>query len=243
MSDARASDGREPVLVAWGGGKESVMALRWALAQPELRVESLVTTVTEDADRISTNGVRRELLRAQAAALGLPVEEVDIPRQASNAEYERAMGGALAKARARGVRRVVFGDLLLEDVRAHRERLLAGVDMAGLFPLWDRDTRKLAHEVIDAGLQAILVCVDPDRLDPFFCGRDFDWPMLADLPAWTDMCGERGEFRTFVWNGPGFRQPVPVERGPIDERDGLVFCDLRPAGSAAAERVATPEAD
>jgi uncharacterized protein (TIGR00290 family) len=224
----------EPVVVSWSGGKDSFMALRWALHQPSLRVAALVTTVTDGYDRISMHGVRRALLEAQARALGVPLEIVRIPQSASNAAYEAAMGAAFATHRELGVRRVVFGDLFLEDIRAYRERMMAEARLEGLFPLWGRDTRRLAHEVIDLDVQATLVCVDPNQLDPLFCGRAFDWPMLADLPAWIDPCGERGEFHTFVHGGPLFRRPVAVARGEIVERDGFWFCDLLPASEATA---------
>ncbi len=222
MSDA------EPVVMCWSGGKDSAMALHAALQDPALRVEALVTTVTEDYERISMHGVRRTLLEAQARALGLPLEQARIPRQASNALYEEAMALVLRRYQARGVSRVIFGDLFLQDIRSYREQQLAKLGMRGIFPLWLKDTRKLAHAFIETGFQAVLVCVDPKQLHPLFCGRQFDWALLADLPASADPCGERGEFHTFVYDGPIFRTPIEVERGAVVERDGFWFCDLQP---------------
>ena len=218
----------EPVLMCWSGGKDSAMALHAAQQDPRLRVEALLTTVTEGYERISMHGVRRALLLAQAEAIGLPLEEVRIPIRASNDVYEEAMREVLTRYRARGVRRVIFGDLFLQEIRAYRETRLAQLEMAGLFPLWGRDTGPLAREFIASGFRAILVCVDPAQISPAFCGRAFDEQLLGDLPATADPCGEKGEFHTFVHDGPLFRQPIPITRGEIVERDGFWFCDLTP---------------
>lgn len=222
--------GPEPVLMCWSGGKDSALALQAALQDPRLRVAALLTTVTETYERISMHGVRRALLCAQAEAIGLPLEEVRIPIQASNAVYEEAMRATLTRYRSRGVRRVIFGDLFLQDIRTYRETRLAQLEMAGLFPLWARETSQLAREFIASGFRAVLVCIDPAQIDPAFCGREFDERLLAALPPTADPCGENGEFHTFVYDGPIFRRPVRMARGEIVKRDGFWFCDLVPAG-------------
>lgn len=227
-----SSSAAEPVLMCWSGGKDSALALQAVLADPSLRVEALLTTVTADYERISMHGVRRALLVEQAASLGLPLEEVRIPAQASNADYEAAMQAVLERHQARGVSRVVFGDLFLEEIRAYRERQLGRIGMRGLYPLWRKETRRLAHDCIAAGFQAILVCVDPKQLDPSFCGRAFDERLLAELPAGVDPCGERGEFHTFVCDGPIFQRPVQVATGEVVVRDGFWFCDLVGSGAS-----------
>lgn len=216
----------EPILMCWSGGKDSALALQAMLRDPAVRVAALLTTVTEGYERISMHGVRRALLEEQAGAIGLPLEQVRIPMQASNASYEAAMRALLLRYQARGVSRVVFGDLFLEDIRRYREANLAALNMRGIFPLWLKDTRQLAREFIAAGFRAILVCVDPKQLDPSFCGRAFDASLLAELPDSVDPCGERGEFHTFVYDGPIFRRPVACVTGAVVQRDGFWFCDL-----------------
>ena len=223
----------EPVLMCWSGGKDSSLALAASLADPALRVEALLTTVTAGYERISMHGVRRALLVEQAASIGLPLEEVRIQPQASNEAYEAAMRELLLRYRDRGVRRVIFGDLFLQDIRAYRERQLAQLQMRGLYPLWLKDTRTLAHDCIIQEFKAMLVCVDPKQLDPSFCGREFDEQLLADFPPSVDPCGENGEFHTFVHDGPIFHRPIPVVRGEVVCRDGFWFCDL----DAPAQRV------
>jgi uncharacterized protein (TIGR00290 family) len=219
----------QDVLVAWSGGKDSALALREILGDARYRVAALLTTVTAEYDRISMHGVRRTLLRRQAESLGLPLEEVVISPGAANDEYEANMGVTLADLRTRipGLDTVIFGDLFLADIRAYRERMLGRIGMRGLFPLWRRDTRALAHEFVRLGYRAVLVCVDARQLGGEFAGREFNADLLRDLPQEVDPCGENGEFHTFVYAGPGLRQPVAHERGPVVVRDGrFVYCDL-----------------
>jgi uncharacterized protein (TIGR00290 family) len=192
----------------------------------DVEVVGLLTTVTRAFERVSIHGVREVLLEAQAASIGLPLTRVEIPYPCPNEVYEQAMADALASATARGITHVVFGDLFLADVRAYREAQLAQIGLVGVFPLWGRDTASLARDMIGAGLDARLVCVDPSRLDRSFAGRTFDRALLAALPADVDPCGENGEFHTFVADGPMFARPVPVSAGVIVERDGFVFADL-----------------
>ena len=218
-----------PVIFAWSGGKDSALALAEVLSSGRDQVVGLLTTVTAGHDRISMHGVRRTLLHRQAKALGLPLREVLISPQSSNEEYEAKMGAALADltAAAPAVDGVVFGDLFLEDIRAYRERMLARIGMRGLFPLWHRDTARLAGEFVRRGYKAILACVDSRALAAEFAGREFDAALLADLPRGVDPCGENGEFHTFVYGGPIFANPLSVRRGQIVVREGrFVYCDL-----------------
>ena len=191
-----------------------------------MRVRALLTTVTGEYDRISMHGVRRTLLERQAAAVGLPVTEVVIPPACANDLYEERFAGALTAPPLAGVDHVAFGDLFLADVRAYRERLVAACGRQALFPLWGRPTAQLASEFLADGFEAVLVCVDPRRLDASFAGRAFDDDLLHELPAGVDPCGENGEFHTFVSAGPVFTEAVAYRRGDVVARDGFVFCDL-----------------
>ena len=215
------------MLVAWSGGKDSTMTLAALGKSPRWRPAALLTTVTEEHDRISMHGVRVALLRAQAASLDLPLRIVHIPPESSNATYEERMSEALEEARGEGIRRVAFGDLYLREVREHRETMLATVGMKGLFPLWGLRTAALARDFIAAGYRAILTCVDTEQIDGSFAGREYDESLLADLPASADPCGENGEFHTFVHDGPGFARSVVCERGErVLRADRFQYCDL-----------------
>jgi uncharacterized protein (TIGR00290 family) len=211
--------------LSWSSGKDSAWSLH-ELRRAGVPVTALFTTVNAAFDRVAMHAVRRELLAAQARAAGLPLHVIEIPYPCPNADYERIMGTFVAEAKASGVTEMAFGDLFLADIRAYREQQLAGTGIAPIFPLWQRETRALAQEMIAGGLVAHLTCVDPSKLDRAFAGRAFDAALLADLPAGVDPCGENGEFHTFVSAGPMFCDPVQVRRGEVVERDGFVFADL-----------------
>jgi uncharacterized protein (TIGR00290 family) len=218
--------GRVVSALSWSGGKDSALALHELRERSGPAPRALITTVTADYGRISMHGVRRELLSCQARAVGLALVEVEIPAGCSNDVYEQRMGQALAEAPLAEARTIAFGDLFLADIRAYREERLSRVGKEAVFPLWGRDTSVLAREFIAAGFEAVLVCVDPRRLDPSFAGRRFDAELLADLPPPVDPCGEDGEFHTFVHTGPIFSAPIAYQLGETVERDGFVFCDV-----------------
>jgi uncharacterized protein (TIGR00290 family) len=216
------------VALSWSGGKDSALAL-WTMREEGVEPAALLTTVTEDYDRISMHAVRRELLRAQADAVGVPLVEVLIPAACVNEVYEERMAAALDSSPLAEVEEFAFADLFLEDIRAYREERLGAIGRRASFPIWGRETGALARTFVDAGFEATLVCVDPRQLDRSFAGRAFDADLLRDLPAKVDPCGENGEFHTFVSAGPIFAAPVPVGHGETVERDGFVFHDLLPA--------------
>lgn len=231
MAPPEGTPGEHPrtrAWLSWSSGKDSAWALREVRRDGAYEVAGLLTTVTDAYDRVSMHGVREELLEAQAASIGLPLHKVQIPSPCPNETYEEAMARALDLAAAEGVRAMVFGDLFLEEVRAYRETRLARRGFRGVFPLWGRDTGALAREMIASGLRAWLCCLDPRQLPKEFAGRPFDLELLSDLPPGVDPCGERGEFHTFVTDGPGFREPVRARVGRTVERDGFVFTDLVP---------------
>jgi len=218
------------ILFAWSAGKDSALALHELLTDSTYQVQALLTTVTREYERVSMHGIRRGLLQQQAAAIGLPLEEVLIPSRGSNADYEAAMAEVLLRYKEAGVTAVAFGDILLEDVRAYRERNLTQVGLRALFPLWQRDTRDLVHTFIDLGFAAITTCVDTQALDARLSGRRIDERFLAELPAGVDPCGENGEYHSFVSDGPIFRAPVRYTVGETVLRDGrFSYTDLLPA--------------
>ena len=217
-------------IMSWSGGKDSSMALYYAKQDEGLNVESLITTVTEGYDRISMHGVRRTLLKQQSESIGIPVEEVIISQVCSNEEYDARFKEKLLVFKKKGVKQVVIGDIFLEDLKKYREERLAEIDMTGIFPIWKRDTTELAKTFIDLGFKAIITCVDSEKLDRSFAGRDFDRQFLSDLPSHIDPCGENGEFHTFVTDGPIFQSAISCQKGDIVLRDNrFYFCDLIPS--------------
>ena len=219
--------GRPKTLLSWSSGKDGAWALHVLRQRGEVEVVGLVTTLNEAFERVAMHGVREALLERQAAAAGLPLWKVPIPHPCSNAQYEEAMAALVERALAEGVSAMAFGDLFLADIRAYRERQLAGTGIEPLFPVWGMPTAALAREMVAAGLRARVTCVDPRQLSPDFAGRVFDAAFLDDLPPEVDPCGERGEFHTFCTAGPMFDAPLEVVPGEVVERDGFVFADLR----------------
>jgi len=233
-----ASCEKAKVWVAWSSGKDSLWALHLVRSFSELEAVGLLTTITEAYGRVSMHAVREDLVRAQAAAVGLPLHCVFIPTPCSSEAYGALMRRTLAEAKELGVSKVVFGDVSLADVRAYREERMGEVDMEAVFPLWGRDTAALAREMIAAGVGANVTCLDPRKLPRSMAGRAFDGDFIAELPDGVDPCGENGEYHTFAWDGPGFAHPIPIEPGRTVERDGFVFTDVLPA--ASSDRPAPP---
>jgi uncharacterized protein (TIGR00290 family) len=219
---------KEKVIVGWSGGKDAAQALYELKQAEDVEIAALLTTVTENYDRISMHGVRRDLLIKQANSLGYPLEEVLIPPKCSNEIYEQRMQQSLEKLRQQGVSGAAFGDLFLQEVRAYREERMNRIGMQCRFPLWGKPTADLARRFITLGFRAIIVCVDTQAISRDFAGREFDEAFLRDLPANADPCGENGEFHSFVYDGPIFAAPIPVERGEIVLReDRFCYCDLK----------------
>jgi len=224
------------VLLSWSGGKDSALSLQALRADPDVEVVALLTSVTRNYDRVSIHGVRRALLEQQAESLRLPLFTIDLDPVTSNEAYERAFLGALAQVQREmpDVSAIAFGDLFLEDVRAYREKLLAETAFEPLFPLWGLDTAGLARRFVREGFIARLVCVDTTQLDRSFAQRFFDDSLLATLPKTVDPCGERGEFHTFVTDGPGYHSPVDYRLGDVVMRDErFAFADLLPGNAVA----------
>lgn len=213
---------------AWSSGKDSAWAIHLLRQDTEVEILALLTTLNGAVDRVAMHGVRRRLVEAQAERLGLPLRVVQLPDPCSNAEYERLMAAEIEEAREQGVTHMAFGDLFLEDVRAYRERQFADTGIRPLFPAWGapRETPALARRMIDAGIRAVITCVDTEQIDPRFLGREFDEDLLAELPPSVDPCGEKGEFHTFAFAAPEFHGDIEIARGEIVRRERFHFMDL-----------------
>ena len=219
---------KKKVLLSWSSGKDSAWALHRLRQDPAIEVVGLFTTLNQAFERVAMHGVRKQLLMEQAACVGLPLHCIDLPWPCSNEDYGRVMAGFIEGVLAMGIRHMAFGDLFLEDVRAYREKQLAGTGIAPLFPLWGSDTRELAQQMMVAGLKARICTLDPGKLDASLGGHEFDSALLAALPAGVDPCGENGEFHTLAFDGPMFQRPLAIRVGETVVRDGFVFTDLLP---------------
>jgi len=213
-------------LLSWSSGKDSAWSLHLLRATGDYDIVGLLTTFNGAADRVAMHGVRRSLVKAQAEAAGVPVWEVDLPWPCSNDDYERAMRAVCEHALQAGVECIAFGDLFLAEIREYREKQLRDTGLRPVFPVWGIATDVLARDMIAAGLRAKLTCVDCKQIEPHFAGREFDEKLLSELPAGADPCGENGEFHSFVYAGPMFRDVIPVKSGDVVHRDQFAFADL-----------------
>lgn len=218
------------ILLSWSSGKDSAWTLHTLRQQPDVEIIGLLTTFNEVNNRVAMHGVRMELVEKQAEAAGYPLWSVPLPFPCSNDEYESRMRAIIERARAEGVTQVAFGDLFLEEIRAYRERMMAGTGIQPIFPIWrtPSDTKALAQEMLKNDLHTVLTTVDPKQIDAAFAGRMYDEGLLNDLPSSADPCGENGEFHTFCFDGPMFAHPISIQVGETVVRDGFVFTDILP---------------
>jgi len=223
----------------WSGGKDSALALQKVLEGGEFDVSHLITSVNSHWQRVSMHGVRRDLLRRQADAIGIDLIEILLPEMPSMEVYEAELNQTLDRLVDNGVTHSIFGDIFLEDLREYREKQLERKGLTGIFPLWKVSTADLIQEFLDLGSKAITVCVDGNKLDKSFCGRVIDRSFINDLPKEVDVCGENGEFHTFVFQAPYFSKQINFTIGEIVYRkypaaaeSGIAiefyFCDLLP---------------
>lgn len=226
---------RKNTWLSWSSGKDSAWALQVLRQSDEYAVTGLFTTINMAFDRVAMHAVRVELLREQARAVGLPLYLIEIPYPCSDEQYAAAMAAFVARAQSEGVQCMAFGDLYLEDVRRYREERLQDTGMEPVFPLWGKPTRALLDEMLGSGLRACLTCVDPRVLPAEFAGCELSTALLERLPDGIDPCGEKGEFHSFVFDGPMFDYPLVVERGEVVTRDGFVFADFMLGVSACKD--------
>lgn len=227
----------EPIILNWSGGKDCALALSLLRRDERFEVVALASGFCRETDRIAIHEVRRELIRDQAAALDIQLDEIDLPTKASNIEYEAGWSDYYSACRSRGISHVAFGDLFLEDIRAYREQFVENLGLRCVFPIWGHATDELARGMIRDGLRAVVCSIDPLRLASRFVGRLYNESLLAELPSHVDPCGENGEFHTFVFDGPEFVHPIKWQSGKVTRTTAVVSIELL---STASETIGRP---
>ncbi len=202
-----------PAIFNWSGGKDSSLALHYIQQQQEFDIKYLLTSVNAAHQRISMHGVRRELLQKQAEEIGIPLKELLLPEMPSMEEYNALMRETMNGFKNEGIDKAIFGDIFLEDLKKYRDERLAEAGFSGIYPLWKKDTRELVEEFIDLGFKTVVVCINSEKLDESFCGRIIDHDFIKDLPPNVDPAGENGEFHTFCFAGPIFKNAIPITIG------------------------------
>lgn len=222
----------------WSGGKDLSLALYYILQQKAYDVKLLLTSINAVHDRVSMHGVRRSLLTAQSKSLNIPFTTIELPDEPDMAVYESILNEKISTLKQQGFTHTVFGDIFLEDLRKYREDKLEAVGIKAIFPLWKIDTAQLMKEFLALGFKAIVVCVNEQYLNKSFCGRIIDEQFIKDLPEGIDVCGENGEYHSFVFDGPIFKNPIAFTKGELVYKEykapqnttikqyGFWFCDL-----------------
>lgn len=225
----------------WSSGKDSALTLYKILKDDQFEVTSLLTSINKEFQRISMHGVHVSLLEKQAESLGFPLIKMEIPKEPSMEEYSEIMSKTMNDIKSQGVTHSIFGDIFLEDLRKYREDQLQSIGMKSVFPLWKQNTTDLINEFLSLRFKTIVTCVNETYLDKSFAGRIIDQDFIKDLPENVDPCGENGEFHTFTFDGPIFKNPIAFEIGETvkktypkpksdenDENEEYVFwfCDL-----------------
>lgn len=212
---------RDKLVFNWSGGKDSALCLHKILEEGQFDLLCLLTSINESYQRVSMHGLRVELLEKQAKSIGLPLKKMLMPEMPDMAAYERIMESTLRDLMTQGATGSVFGDIFLEDLRSYREHKLSELDLRGIFPLWKIPSTELVQTFLRLGFKSITTCVSEKYLDKSFAGRVLDESFFRDLPAQVDPCGENGEFHTFVYDGPIFREPIAFEKGELVYRKYL----------------------
>lgn len=192
----------------WSSGKDSALALYKVLQNPAYNLDLLVTTINKDFNRVSMHGLRNELLFKQAEAIGIDLKTIEFPAEVSMDLYAKIMKNAMDTLLEKGYSHTVSGDIFLEDLKAYKDAKLLEVAIKGIYPLWKQDTKEILQEFLALGFKAITVCVNAKLLGKEFVGRIIDEQFIDDLPENVDVCGENGEFHTFVFDGPIFKNPI-----------------------------------
>lgn len=248
---------KEKVLFCWSGGKDSALALYRLLRDPSYEIVALLTTYNEHYQRVSMHGISLALSELQAQSIGLPLDKVFVSERSSNEEYTLRMAERMLAYKEQSVTTVAFGDIFLEDLREWREANLAQIGMRAIFPLWKNDTSTLIREFVTLGFRSRICCVNDAYLDESAVGRDIDAAFIESLPSDVDPCGENGEYHSFAYDGPIFREPLAIQTGqhvyrPVERTQpsgsdvcalperrvtkGFWFCDLVSEESAAAAK-------
>jgi len=201
------------VFLNWSSGKDAALSLFLLQKDNTLNVAQLVTTLSSKYNRVSMHGLREELLDQQIAQLKIPLQKLYLPESVSMKDYNAMMDTLFLDLAKEGFDYAAYGDIFLEDLKKYREETLKKSGLKALFPLWKKDTKTIMEQYLALGFKAITVSVNAKLLDASFVGRIVDKQFLEDLPENIDVCGENGEFHTFVFDGPIFKNPINFKIG------------------------------
>lgn len=214
-------------LLSWSSGKDSAWALYQLKKMPDIDLVGLFSTYNQKFERIAMHSTRLDLVKMQASEAGLPIELIPLPFPCSNEDYEKIMGDFIKSVIERGITHIAFGDLFLEDIRQYRIDKLEGTGITPIFPIWGIPTNELSRTMIASGLRSQVTCIDPKQIPEEFAGQEYNSDFIESLPDSVDPCGENGEFHSFAFAGPMFKNHIPITVGETVKRDGFIFTDVQ----------------
>ncbi|MDD5676361.1 MAG: diphthine--ammonia ligase [Kiritimatiellae bacterium] len=207
---------------SWSGGKDSCLALHRA-CMAGAKPACLLTIICEDGLRSRSHGLRRDVIAAQATALGIPL----LTRCATWAGYEAAFVDALHAIRAKGIQGGIFGDIDFPPHREWEEKVCAQAGLIPYLPLWGDARPALLREFIALGYKALIVRINESKLSREFLGRTIDAKIIGEFQKiGIDPCGENGEYHTIVVDGPIFSGPLSVTIGSRLDTECSGYCTL-----------------
>lgn len=220
---------RKKLVFNWSGGKDSALALSLLLKDDSWDVVSLLTTVNGDTRLSTMHSIPISLLEQQARSIGLPLYVVGLTPKGDMSDYSAAMERAVLHFKGLGVSYFGFGDIFLHDVLSYRKAHLMAYGIDVVEPLWDKTSELVMADFLASGLQTVIVTITEGAIDKSFLGRTLDSGVVASFPAHIDICGENGEYHTFCYGGPLFREPITFSLGsprrqtfPVKHDDGSV---------------------
>ena len=206
----------------WSGGKDSALALIRARGRG-VNVTRLINFFDPATDRVRFHATRSDVMKAQADAMGIEIRQLGIPWD----RYEVAFRELLAALKAEGFTGVVFGDIHLADVRAWYEERVRAAGLDHVEPIWGEPPDRLLAEFVATGSRAVLTCVDGKRLGTEWLGRVIDESFVAEIAATgIDPAGENGEYHSFTFAGPLFRQPLKWRSGARHDEGTFAQLDI-----------------
>lgn len=218
---------KEKILLFWSGGKDSALALHYLKKDPNVEVVGLITTINRDTNTVKYHGIPESLLVEQARMMKLPLQRIFLPGDCSNEEYIDHVGKILSIFSKKGIRKIAFGDIHLEDVRAFREKMLHPLEMEAVFPLWGKKTKDVFKELMESGHKALVTSIHREKLDSSFLNCEYDEKYIERLPEGIDPAGENGEFHTFVIYGPHFRMRIPFSKAIATEEGPYLVTQIK----------------
>ncbi|EGR2783895.1 adenine nucleotide alpha hydrolase [Vibrio parahaemolyticus] len=221
------------VVISWSSGKDSTLTLERLNENPDYQVVGLYTTYV--GKEVPFQATPLEVVQMQADLLALPLITIELLEVfPSNDIYQSAIVNALQSS-GLNVEAVAFGDMFCNGIADYRRSYIEPAGWECVFPLLGENSLSLAMEVIERGIQAMLITIDGSVLSPEWCGRWYDQVLIESLPAHIDPCGEDGEFHTLVTSTPSFQGHIELTK--LEVEIGERFSHQRYHAKALPKRI------